>query len=204
MNIILLTPPTDEPVTLAEVKEYLRVTHSHEDATIARMARASRVQCENMSRRSFITQQRRLELTIPTWHSHDSLGFAGDAHDPDAIAPGIRIPMRDVKEITAFNAVAADGSLQSIANDHYDFEEGASTMRWSPTFWRETSGFPIVRIDYTAGQTVEEFAVQYADLVDAILMLTDFKYNNRAGDKTIPHEIRTVLLNHWTSVTYSA
>ncbi|GIV50999.1 MAG: hypothetical protein KatS3mg038_1520 [Candidatus Kapaibacterium sp.] len=41
-----LTQPAFEPVTLQEAKQYLRVTHTHDDATILHLIRAAREEVE--------------------------------------------------------------------------------------------------------------------------------------------------------------
>jgi len=56
MNIELITPPTEEPITLAEAKEHLRVVHSDEDALIESLIIAARETVESKLERVLITQ----------------------------------------------------------------------------------------------------------------------------------------------------
>ncbi len=53
--------PAFEPLTLAETKLYLRVDHSDDDASIARMIQAAREAAEFYLRRSLVTQDWLLE-----------------------------------------------------------------------------------------------------------------------------------------------
>lgn len=54
---ICLTPPTDEPVTLAEVKEHLRVDGTDEDALLGRIITAARERIEHEIRRALQYQK---------------------------------------------------------------------------------------------------------------------------------------------------
>jgi uncharacterized phiE125 gp8 family phage protein len=49
-TIQVVTPPASEPLTLAEVKEFLRVDHSDDDATLAIFITAARQLCESYTR----------------------------------------------------------------------------------------------------------------------------------------------------------
>jgi uncharacterized phiE125 gp8 family phage protein len=60
MSSILLTPPAVEPVTLADAKAWLRVTHDDDDGVIAALIAAARSHVEAQTRRALITQNWRL------------------------------------------------------------------------------------------------------------------------------------------------
>jgi len=62
MAAILLEPPASEPLSLSDAKTYLRVDHEHEDALIAAMMAAARIQVEARTRRALITQSWRIVL----------------------------------------------------------------------------------------------------------------------------------------------
>jgi len=49
-TIQIVTQPASEPLTLAEVKEFLRVDHSDDDATLAIFIKAARQLCESYTR----------------------------------------------------------------------------------------------------------------------------------------------------------
>lgn len=51
------TNPSEEPVTLAEAKLFLRVDHTSEDAAISQMIRSAREVAEQILNRSLITQR---------------------------------------------------------------------------------------------------------------------------------------------------
>jgi uncharacterized phiE125 gp8 family phage protein len=60
MSAFLLTPPAIEPLTLAEAKQFLRVEHTDDDATIASLIATARTQVESMARCALIAQTWRL------------------------------------------------------------------------------------------------------------------------------------------------
>lgn len=62
MAAILIEPPADEPLSLAEAKNYLRVSHDADDALIQSMITAARLQVETRTRRALLTQTWRIVL----------------------------------------------------------------------------------------------------------------------------------------------
>jgi uncharacterized phiE125 gp8 family phage protein len=62
MSLQLLTPPTAEPVTLAEAKAHLRLDTSDEDALVTTLITASRARAEWHTGRAFVTQSWCLRL----------------------------------------------------------------------------------------------------------------------------------------------
>ena len=64
-SVEVLTPPAEEPVTLAEVKSYIKVDFNDDDDLINLMIKASRQQIEEYCKRSFVTQTLRYNLDLP-------------------------------------------------------------------------------------------------------------------------------------------
>ena len=56
MQILVTAAPTVEPVSLDDVKGQLRVLHTNEDATIARLARVARSMIEGKVSRALMDQ----------------------------------------------------------------------------------------------------------------------------------------------------
>jgi uncharacterized phiE125 gp8 family phage protein len=62
MTYALISPPAAEPVTLADMKLHLRVTHSSEDALISSLIKAAREELEQAAGLALISQGWRLYL----------------------------------------------------------------------------------------------------------------------------------------------
>ena len=62
MPAILLTPPAQEPLSLAESKHYLRVAHDADDALIGALVASARREIEIATRRVLVTQAWRIVL----------------------------------------------------------------------------------------------------------------------------------------------
>lgn len=95
-----VTPPSGEPVTLAEAKLYLRVDSSDEDALIGDLIPAARVAAENWMKRSLMTQSWKLTF---------------DYGIPDCVG----LAMGPVNAITSVALVSRDTTTQTLDNGSY-------------------------------------------------------------------------------------
>jgi uncharacterized phiE125 gp8 family phage protein len=59
-GITVITPPSEEPLTLDEAKSHLRFYAEHEEDLIRSLIIASRMYCETFTGKAFITQELRL------------------------------------------------------------------------------------------------------------------------------------------------
>ena len=67
-RLVQITPPAEEPVTLAEAKEHLRVAHDSEDAHISSLIAAARTHldgAQGILGRALVTQTWRLDADSP-------------------------------------------------------------------------------------------------------------------------------------------
>lgn len=62
MTLTRITEPSAEPVTLAEVKQHLRLSHDSEDALVSSLMKAAREEVEQATGLALISQQWRLYL----------------------------------------------------------------------------------------------------------------------------------------------
>lgn len=62
-GFVILTPPSSEPVTLSDVKDWLNIDFSSKDALISRLITRARRRCETVTGRAFAAQQ--VQATFP-------------------------------------------------------------------------------------------------------------------------------------------
>jgi uncharacterized phiE125 gp8 family phage protein len=108
VRLTLITAPTEEPVTLVEAKQQLRVDHSEEDAFIDQLIAAARQEAEVATRRAFITQTWELKLA----------GF------PCSGVP-IEIPLSPLVSVTSVSYLDTAGASQTWASSDYTVDAPA-------------------------------------------------------------------------------
>jgi uncharacterized phiE125 gp8 family phage protein len=154
MRLKLITAPTAEPLTLQEVKDHLRVTHSDEDALITALIQATREAVENYTNR---------QLMPATYE-----GIA------DKLEP-FSLPKAPFSELLSIEYTASNGQLTPLSAEDYTVLEGgvpAVLLVKKPADYAETLNG--VRITFTAGYTnVPE------SLKAAMKLLIGHLYENR-------------------------
>lgn len=104
MTPFLTTPPTVEPLSLAEAKAWLRLDTADEDATVSALIVAARSLVERSARRLLMRQEWRIPL---------------DAWPADGVLP---LPLAPVSAISAIRVLAADGTPSPVASTAYRLE----------------------------------------------------------------------------------
>jgi uncharacterized phiE125 gp8 family phage protein len=169
MALVLTTPPALEPVTLAEAKTHLRVTHADEDALITSLIVAARRQAELASGMAFIAQG--WSYYLDRWPR--------EAH--------VEIPLAPLIGIDDVFVYGEDDVGASIDTAHYY----ADTASRPPRLVRRTGrGFPIpgraangIEIVFQAGFGAAAANVPET-LRQAVLMLAAHYYEHR-GDESV-------------------
>jgi len=107
MALIIKTPPAFEPVSLAEAKNYLRITDSDDDALINSLVTAIRQKAENWTRRLLITQTWTLWL--------------------DSIPGGVTltIPLSPLQSVTHIKSYDSSNTVSTFDSSNY-LVDGAS------------------------------------------------------------------------------
>lgn len=146
MSLTLITPPTVEPVTLAEAKLHLRVDHSADDDLIATLIAAAREQCEHVTGQALITQ---------TWER------VLDAFPAVELELG-KAPAASIASVTYIDP---DGSSRVLDPGAYTLD-GESNLRIGfalpaqGTTWPDTLDTAnAVRVRFVAGFGADESAV---------------------------------------------
>jgi uncharacterized phiE125 gp8 family phage protein len=164
MGYRLITPPARAPVTMAEVKDHLRVAHDDDDIKISQFIRAATSYLDGrlgVLGRCLITQ---------TWE----ITF-------DAFPPGeIELPLPPVQSVTSVSYVNPAGTTSTVSANDYTVDTASATARIVPkTDWPDTAAtVNAVTIRFVTGTEPE--SVPEA-LKDAVLVLVAARYNDRIG-----------------------
>ncbi|MBL8584236.1 MAG: phage head-tail connector protein [Rhizobiaceae bacterium] len=163
MTLIRTVGPEAEPVTLAEVKAHLRLSHASEDELLAGLIRAGREEIERATGIAMIAQNWRLIL--------DRLPRSGSAILT-------RHPLREVLSVTAYGS---EGEAALVDPDSYETDllsrPGRIHFLAPPAPLRAMNG---IEIDFAAGYG--EAGTDVPDgLKRALLMLVAHWYEFRAS-----------------------
>lgn len=164
-KVTIVTPPTEEPVSLAEAKAHLRVDGSDEDSLISSLIKSARVSCETQTGRAFVTQTLRADLD----------GFPSGREE-------IKLPRPRLQSITSIEYYDDAGTLRTLATSVYEADTAAEPgeivllpgQSW-PTV--QTDRRNAVRVTYVAGWGNAAAADPMAK--QAMLLLIAHWYENR-------------------------
>ena len=171
MTSILLSGPSQEPVTLDDAKAFLRVTHDADDDVIAALIAGARIHIEAQTRRALMTQ---------TWR------IVRDAWPPDGRIAVMPVPLRQLVAVRVFKG---DGSAQAIAAEEFTLDTASAPAVISfgaiPSPGRVIAG---IELDIECGYGAEPSDVP-APLRQAIRMLVAHWYENRG----VTGDVRSLL-----------
>jgi hypothetical protein len=204
MRLQLVTPPATEPVSLADAKQFLRVSHKHDDGMITAQIKAARTLCENTARMSFIEQTWQADYRLPHVDYDAAYHINQKNFDPDRINTGIafrRGPVKEVKEVKVY--LTADAQV-AAPDGSWKFDETRQYLQWVRDKFRpviDTNDF--ITIQYKAGLSVSDFAAKYADINEAIKICVAAMYDQRGYSKqSVPPLAWQILRQYWSSPTY--
>jgi uncharacterized phiE125 gp8 family phage protein len=169
MNLILLSGPAVEPVSLDEAKAWLRLDSNDEDQLLSALIVSARMTLEAFTRRFFVTQSWR--MTLDAWPS------------PALRRKFIAVPLAPMQSVAAIRIYDAEDIAQMLDVDAYRAtaapERGRIVFREAPEQpGRSADG---VEIDVVAGYG-DDAAETPEPLRRAILALVAHWHENR-GDE---------------------
>jgi uncharacterized phiE125 gp8 family phage protein len=188
LNLIVVAPPDEEPVSLEEAKAHLRVDHSADDDLITAMIVAAREVCEQEAGRAFITQTWQLSLE----------------RFPGSECP-IEIPKPPLIGIESVTYIDGEGDDQVLDPSAYYADTADDPGRLLPAFetsWPDAREFPnSVRIEFEAGYGAA--AAVPARAKQAIKLLVSHWYEHREAvltgtiSKEIEFSLQMLLRQLW-------
>lgn len=171
MALELVTGPSVEPISLAELKLHVRTSGSAEDTLLAIYIAAARLKAEAELGRALINQTWRLRLD-----AFGGVDAAGEAINE------IKIPKPTVQSITSVTYVDTNEDTQTLATNQYTLDAVTSPGWLYPAVgvdWPETSEtLNAVAITFVAGYGATAASVP-ADIRNWILLTAGFLYANR-------------------------
>jgi uncharacterized phiE125 gp8 family phage protein len=167
--LTLVTPPEYEPLTLAEVKLFLRVDGSEEDGLIIQMLSAAREKLEAWLRKSLLTQ---------TWELTQRI-------TPQLT---VRLPMSPIQTVNQVQVVPLSGATTLTVADYHYLPESQEIQL--------NAGLDAERVvvQYVAGY-VDASQIPAA-LRHALLHLISHYYHHREAVGEIPAEIKRMVADY--------
>jgi uncharacterized phiE125 gp8 family phage protein len=166
MSISVITPAVSEPLSLSEVKEFLRVDHSDDDNTLAIMISAAREMCEQYTRQIMLTTTiEEFYDTFPTY-------------TPNWM-DNIYLSRGPVQSVTSLKYIDSGGDEQIVSSDDYRTDLISQPSRivsengWSSA--KDTVNAVVVRyvVGYSSASDVP------APLRQGMLLVISEMYENR-------------------------
>jgi hypothetical protein len=204
MGLQLLQSPASEPISLATVRDCLRLDATDQDNYITNvLIPGARAEAEAYTSRALVSQKWRLLLDrFPSWPitaPMDTYRFSVRPawNVPRGDVLEIHIPINPVISIDAFKYKQnPNGALVDLTDYQWDASsEPARVMAPYGAYWPVAQwSVDAVQIDFTAGyNTAGSPSIPIpADFIDFMLAYIGFKYENREA-QDIPKEIYNIL-----------
>lgn len=162
-RVRVITKPADEPITVAAVKERLRIDEDADDDLLAAYLRGCVARIDGPSGIGYAMMTQSWRLTL------------------DAFPHTICLPGAPIKSVDAIKYIDTDGAEQTMDAADYRADLDGDPVRIEPAFGKSWPSIRhvigAVKIEYTLG---EDDATDVApDLIDAVTLLVGHRYANR-------------------------
>ena len=129
MPLQLITPPAEEPVSLAEARHHLRVDFPDDDALIVAVISAARQHAEMLTRRQFVTARWKLVLD-----RFPGQGGMEDVAGEPFFLPGnaILLPKSPLQTVIGIEYLDTGNVLQTLPESEYTVDAACEPARITP------------------------------------------------------------------------
>lgn len=203
-NLKLIAGPSEDPVTVADAKDYLRIDNSSEDARILTMIKAATISLESFVGQKFISQVWDVFLDgFEAPKSKNDPWWDGSKDGPISMFSGqcsnIYLPIGPMISLDEFSTYGDDGVAVNAQVSDYIADTIGPRARvglklgglWPTTVLRSSNG---VRFRLTVGISANA-ATLPSDIRQAVLEFIAHMYENR-GDQNemkIPPHVMTLI-----------
>lgn len=134
MNVEIIDPPSEEPITLAEAKLHLRVDGTAEDDLIGGLITAARQHVEQQT--GLLLMPQTIEVTLECWSRE------------------ILLPRAPIDAVESITYTALDGTVATLASSAYVVRKSLGRTRIraaAGTCWPPLGRDPVITIACDAG-----------------------------------------------------
>ena len=179
-GITVAVPPTCEPISLAEAREFLRVDGTDQDGLIAGHTVAARQYCEKLCGRAFINR---------TLDAKFDYGWpCGNGNDANEIE--LRYP--PLVSVTSITYVDGNGATQTLASNQYRVSlgdiAGIIVPEWGVSWPAVRSQVDAITVRFVTG-----YGTNLGDVPEpirqAVMLYTRFLYDSREEDEAAAHRL---------------
>ena len=186
-NPKITVAPISEPVTLIEIKSYLRIDTTDDDALLNDLISASRVMIENVLKRTLFTTTLTLtKKTLPNSYDYES-----EASFYDIASNEIYLPRGYVQSVTSVKYFDRAGASTIVPAADYTLVAGEKIILSGTSGWHTDTTVAYVEVKYIAGETTTGLIPR--PIKNAILTLAAVMYNSRSCDCEMPKTMRAML-----------
>jgi hypothetical protein len=119
-SLVLVSAPATEPVTLSDVKAFLRVDDTNDDTLIASLISSARRACEEYTKRAFITQT--WSLTLDRFPCEDDWEGPYRFLAPRCDIYAIQLPRQPIQSITSIKTTDGANAQTTVAGETYTLD----------------------------------------------------------------------------------
>lgn len=156
MNPRVVTPPAQQPISLAQAKLFCRVDNDDDDTLLVGIIASATTSCEQILQRKLITQT--LEYTLDSFAqprpNQRPLGLSAHYATPNGWADRIELPWGPFESIVSVDYLDENGASQTVAvADYYVLQVDPAVLlpgidfSWPATYTKAGA----VTIRYIAG-----------------------------------------------------